>query len=151
MWKIVNTEVRAIAAEQTRGLRQRVLRPHQPPEEMVYPGDDELETLHLGAYVDGQLVGVASLYRQAPPTEPDPGARRLRGMAVSPALQGGGIGRALLEGCLAHARARGATRLWCNARAAAAGFYSRLGFQVQGEEFELPGIGPHLLMSRPLP
>jgi len=38
--------------------------------------------------------------------------------------------------------------LWCNARTSASGFYTRLGFAVVGEAFELPGIGPHHLMHR---
>jgi hypothetical protein len=39
--------------------------------------------------------------------------------------------------------------VWCNARTPAAGFYGRAGFATEGEEFELPSIGPHFLMSRP--
>lgn len=145
---MVPTTIRPIPAAQTRPLRQRVLRPHQPPEAMVYPGDDAADTLHLGAFVDGALVGIASLYREPPPGEVDPGAWRLRGMAVTPEAQGGGHGRALLEACLVHARRQGGTRVWCNARTTASGFYTRLGFLVQGDVFELPGIGPHHLMSR---
>lgn len=143
-------ELRAIAATDTRPLRQHVLRPHQAPEALVYPGDDAPDTLHVGAYLDGQQVGVASVLREAPPGESDPAAWRLRGMAVLPGLQGAGRGRALLEACLAHARARGGALLWCYARTSAAGFYARLGFAAQGAEFELPGIGPHLVMSRRL-
>jgi GNAT superfamily N-acetyltransferase len=143
-------DLRPIPAHETRALRQRVLRPHQRPEELVYPGDDAPDTLHLAVYVNGEQVGVASLYREPMPGESDPRVWRLRGMAVTPALQRGGHGRALLEACIAHAKGRGGTRLWCNARTTAAGFYTRLGFEVQGAEFELPGIGPHYVMWRAL-
>lgn len=139
-------ELRPISAAETRPLRQRVLRPHQPSEALVYPGDDALDTLHVGAYVEGELIGVASLYREAPPGEVDPCAWRLRGMAVQRESQGGGHGRALLEACLAHARAHGGARVWCNARTTASAFYARLGFVVQGDAFDLPGIGPHHVM-----
>jgi hypothetical protein len=37
--------------------------------------------------------------------------------------------------------------VWCNARTPARGFYERAGFAVEGEEFELPEIGPHVLMT----
>ena len=144
------TDVRPISAEETRGLRQAILRPHQRPEELVYPGDDDPDTLHLGAYVDGKLVGVASLYREAPPKEEDPGAWRLRGMAVAKDRQKQGLGAALLDACIAHAKGSGGTSLWCNARTTAAGFYTSLGFEVEGDAFELPGIGPHYVMWRAL-
>ncbi|MCW2985645.1 MAG: acetyltransferase, family, partial [Conexibacter sp.] len=55
-------------------------------------------------------------------------------------------GAALLAACLDHARAQGASRVWCNARTPARGFYERAGFVAEGAEFELPQIGPHFLM-----
>ncbi|MBX3469050.1 MAG: GNAT family N-acetyltransferase [Planctomycetes bacterium] len=136
-----------IRPEETRALRRAVLRPHQPPEAMVYPGDDAPDTLHVGLDAAGEQQGVASLYREAPPGEDDPTAWRLRGMAVRPDAQGKGVGRALLGACVAHARARGGRRVWCNARASAAGFYARLGFQTVGAPFDLPGLGPHVVMA----
>ena len=36
----------------------------------------------------------------------------------------------------------------CNASASACAFYAREGFSVEGEEFELPQIGPHFLMKK---
>lgn len=143
--------IRPISAAQTRPLRQRVLRPHQPPEALVYPGDEDGETLHVGGYLDGEgPIAVASVYRED--REESPGGRgwRLRGMAVLPESQGAGYGAALLHACMAHAKLHGGEELWCNARTTAAGFYRRLGFTAAGPEFELPGIGPHFLMWRPL-
>jgi hypothetical protein len=37
--------------------------------------------------------------------------------------------------------------VWCNARSPVVGFYAREGFATEGEEFVLPSIGPHFLMS----
>ncbi|MCW3019870.1 MAG: family N-acetyltransferase, partial [Solirubrobacterales bacterium] len=48
---------------------------------------------------------------------------------------------------LRHALAAGAQRIWCNARTPARRFYERAGFGVISEEFELPMIGPHLVME----
>lgn len=145
------TVVRAVRAVETRGIRQSVLRPHQPPEACEYPGDDEPDTLHVGAFEDERLVGVASLYRMSPDGEPlRAGDWRLRGMATLPALRGQGIGAALLDACVAHARARGGVRVWCNARTTAGAFYARLGFVRVGDAYDIPGIGPHWFMERAL-
>ena len=143
-------ELRQIPAAETRYLRHVVLRPHQRPEELVYPGDDAPDTVHLGLYVEGQQLGVASLYREHRPGSSSSTEWRLRGMAVLASDQGRGYGAALLQACIDHAASQGGTRLWCNARTTASGFYKRLGFAVEGAEFELPGIGPHHLMWRPL-
>ena len=146
----VPDDIRPITAEQTRPLRHAVLRPHQRAHELIYDGDGAPDTLHVGAFREGKLVGIASVYREPPPGEDDPSAWRLRGMAVTPALQRTGIGRKLLAASVAHAKANGGTRLWFNARRSAVGFYEKLGYQVQGEEFELHGIGPHIVMWRNL-
>ena len=43
--------------------------------------------------------------------------------------------------------ASGATRVWCNARMPARSLYERAGFKAISEEFDLPPIGPHLVME----
>jgi GNAT superfamily N-acetyltransferase len=133
-----------------RDLRQRVLRPHQRAEELVYPGDEAPDSLHLGAFRDDELVGIATIVREAPPGTSDPTAWRVRGMATLPEVRGKGYGAALLEACLDHASSRGGGLVWCNARATAVEFYRRFGFEVRGEPFTLPVIGAHLFMWRPL-
>ena len=42
-------------------------------------------------------------------------------------------------------------RVFCNARVPARSFYERAGFHACSEVFELPPIGPHLVMERELP
>jgi GNAT superfamily N-acetyltransferase len=138
--------IRRISAAETRPLRQAVLRPHQRVEELVYRGDDSPEAAHFGAFLDAELVGIASVYREPPHGEPDPRAWRLRGMAVVPRVQRKGIGGLLLRACIDHAKQHGATMLWFNARTPAVPFYEAHGFRIRGEEFELPDIGPHYFM-----
>ena len=140
-------EVRPVAATETRPLRHLVLRPGQPAESTVYPGDDDPDTRHFAAFLDGQLVGIASLYREARPGGDTPGWR-LRGMATSGEARGKGVGRDLLAACLEHVAAEGGGEVWCNARAEALGFYAAAGFDVIGDEFDIPGIGPHRVMRR---
>ena len=140
--------IRPISPAQVRELRHSVLRPFEPPEKLVYSGDDEADTLHAGAFFGDTLVGIASVCREPMPGLADRTQWRLRGMATVPGVRGKGYGRALLECCFAHIRAQGGTLLWCNARVAALGFYEHLGFVTQGEEFEIVPIGPHYVMTR---
>ena len=143
--------LRPITAAETRPLRQAVLRPGQPPETTVYPGDEAPGTWHVGAYAGGDLLGIASIYTEAPSGDPDPCAYRLRGMAVLPHVRGQGYGRALVQACVRHVLAHGGNRLWCNGRVSALGFYQSLGFQPVGEVFELPFSGPHFRLVRNVP
>ncbi len=79
-----------------------------------------------------------------------PGSWRVRGMATAPRARGAGAGTAVLTALLDHAAAEGAQRVWCNVRIGARSLYERAGFHVSSEEFELPEIGPHLVMEREL-
>ena len=140
--------VEPVTAREVRPLRGAVLRPGQPPEALVYPGDDLPGALHAAVRdEDGSIVGVASIAPEPHPRNPRAGDWRLRGMATAPEARGRGLGAALLSACIAHARERGGERVWCNARTTAEGFYAREGFTVEGERFELPDIGLHALMS----
>lgn len=142
--------VRSISARQTRVLRHALLRPHQPAGAAVYPNDTGPATLHVGAFAGGELVGVASVFSEPPAGQDAPAAWRLRGMATLPAARGAGHAGALLLACVGHAARLGGSLLWCNARTPAAGFYARYGFARVGAEFDLPPIGPHWFMRRPL-
>ena len=128
-------------------LRQAVLRPGRPMETAVFAGDDLASTKHFGAFRNGQLLCVASLYDAELPNEPGVAAIQLRGMATAPEAQRTGLGRALVLGCIAYAREKGARLLWCNARTYASGFYSKLEFEIVGKEFDIPDVGPHYRMK----
>ncbi len=69
-------------------------------------------------------------------------------MATEPDVRGAGFGAALVAACIEHAAAHRGGELWCNARMAAVGFYRRMGFEVVGDEFEIAGIGAHVVMVR---
>lgn len=132
--------VRAVALERTRPLRQAVLRPHEPVDAMA--SSESGDTFAVGAFAADELVAVGLI---APDGEP--GVWRIRGMATAAAARGAGAGSAVLDALLRHAEAHGATRIWCNARTPARRFYERAGFRVVSGEFELPMIGPHVVME----
>lgn len=131
---------RAVPLAQTRALRQAVLRPHETIEQLA--ADEAPESFASGAFDDGELIAVGLI---APDGEP--GAWRVRGMATAPHARGRGGGRAVLDALVLHAVEHGAVRIWCNARVPAVSFYERAGMRVSSEEFELPNIGPHVVME----
>jgi SAM-dependent methyltransferase len=140
----------AVDAATVRPLREQVLRPGQSPEQLTYDGDDAPDTLHLAVRSESEIVGVTSVLRDGHPHDPRPGDWRIRGMATRAGMRGRSIGAALLEGCERHARERDGARVWCNARRDARRFYERAGFTVEGDEFEIPSLGAHYLMSKAL-
>lgn len=142
--------IRVITASETRPLRQRVLRPGQRIEELVYSGDDDPDTRHFGAFVDGLLVGIASIYHREMPEGGDSGDWQLRGMATLPDRRQRGVGARLLEATIAHVAGQGGRRYWCHARTGAEGFYRKCGFTRMSDLYEIAGVGPHVLMSRPV-
>lgn len=72
---------------------------------------------------------------------------QLRGMAVLASHQRHGIGRQLLLHAEQIARSN-ERRLWCKAREIAVPFYERNGWMTTGDYFDIPNIGPHVIMWR---
>ena len=142
--------VRAISAEDAVAVRWPILRPGFPRETAIFAGDEDAETRHFGAYAGGEIVGVASIYRAELPEKSALAAWQLRGMATLDAVRGGGHGAALLAAVEQYVRQKSGAFAWCNARVAAAGFYRRHGWQILGEVFDIPSVGPHYRMLREL-
>jgi len=140
--------VRPIIAAETWPLRRSELRPGRPLAAAQFTGDDLPTTKHFGAFRSGELVGIASLFLADMSEHPGVSALQLRGMAAAPAVRGVGFGRALVEACLAFALASRKPLIWCNARTSAVEFYRKLGWEILGEEFDVPDVGPHFHMWR---
>ncbi len=124
-----------------------MLREGRPDTEVDFPGDHVEGAFHLGAMDRaGVPVAVVSLSPEATPHRAGRRALRLRGMAVEPALQGTGVGRALLAEAVLEARQRGYEVVWANVRDTALDFYGRAGWQVVGEGFESVGLPHHVMV-----
>ena len=94
------------------------------------------DTRHLAAITETcDVAGVVTYFVEDSPLAPGRRAVRFRGMAVDGALQGRGIGRALMRTLVARARDAGAEVLWANGRDGALTFYERIGFRVAGDGF----------------
>jgi aryl-alcohol dehydrogenase-like predicted oxidoreductase/GNAT superfamily N-acetyltransferase len=132
--------VRPVTAAETRALRHAVLRPHESIEAVA--GHEAPGVFAVGAFDGEELLAVGLI---APDGEP--GGWRVRGMATVPRARGRGTGSAVLGALMRHALAAGAQRIWCNARTPARSLYQRAGFGLGSEEFDIPGIGPHVMME----
>jgi len=144
-------EIVEITAEETYPLRQRVLRPHQGIESCIWPGDTDPGVFHLAAVQDAKKVCIASFYPENHPDFKEPVQYRLRGMATHEDYRGKNIGKDLMQHAMQSLRTTNPqTMLWCNARTLAAGFYSKLNFEQWGDEFNIAGIGPHVVMYKKL-
>jgi ribosomal protein S18 acetylase RimI-like enzyme len=85
---------------------------------------------HIACYEDAHLVGCLVL---SPLTGGD---IQMRQVAVTPELQGEGIGRALVQFAEDFASQRGFSRMTLHARDTAIPFYERFGYERVGEPFE---------------
>ncbi|EPZ50094.1 acetyltransferase (GNAT) domain protein [Bacteriovorax sp. BAL6_X] len=113
-----------------------------------YIGDDESDTFHLGAFVDNNLVSVASFYFNRNPNFNIDNQYQLQGMATLENYRKQGFSRELLNVAFPIIKQNFCNLVWCNARVEAKSFYEKLGFEAFGQEFDIKGIGRHLLMFR---
>ncbi|BAN01487.1 hypothetical protein YM304_11730 [Ilumatobacter coccineus YM16-304] len=134
-------KVVAVSSDRTHDLRRRVLRAGEANPTLDWPGDHEPTTTHFAAIADGNVIGVSTWLLVD-------GRVQLRGMATDPDEAGRGVGSALLEAGIEHARRIGATDVWANARVTALGFYRKHGFVISGPEFVTGATGlPHRLAT----
>ena len=129
------TEIVEITAADTHDLRRRVLRDGTPSDVLVWEGDDEPATFHLGVRTDEGVVAISTWLQRRYPDRPAEAAFQLRGMATDPAWRGTGVGARLLRAGLEHCAERGATLVWARARVTALPFYERHGFEPVGPEY----------------
>ena len=125
-----------------------MLRLNRPFAECRFQGDEHGRTFHLGAFEEGKLVSVASFYYQNNPAVAEDHQFRLRGMATLPKFQRRGLSSALLRTAFPLIKQNLCQVVWCNARQEAYPFYQKVGFDFWGEEFDVPHIGPHTLMTK---
>ena len=129
--------IRSISPADTYALRHQVLWPDKPLDYVKIENDDV--GYHFGAYRDGELVAVISLFVEG-------AEARFRKFATRPDCQGQGIGSALLRHVFGEARRHSAGRIWCDARQDSASFYARFGMQPEGGIF-YKGPIPYVRMA----
>ena len=128
-------DVVELLADETAPLRAAVLRDGTLDDAVVWDGDDDPATMHLGVVVDDELVAIGSWMRRPHPGRPGRVAFQVRGMATDPAHRGRGHGSRLLATGIERCRAAGADTVWARARDTALGFYVERGFAVDGDGY----------------
>ena len=136
-------EIRTISTIQTFEIRHPILRSGQPLESCKFIGDDNDETLHFGAYDEGNLIGVLSCYINNGTHFNQGRNYQIRGVAVVQKLQQKGIGKALMLHAEKVLKTKVCDHVWLNARMIAKSFYTKLDYLEIGAVFEVPIIGTH--------
>lgn len=107
-------------------IRHEVTYPELPFESVKL--EDDFEGIHFGLYVNHQLTGVVSLFHQGD-------VYQFRKLAVKTDVQKSGYGSKLMAYILDFCKIQKATKLWCNARVNAKGFYYKFGFHDTEKTF----------------
>ncbi len=156
--------IEEVEARRILAIRTAVLRPHFSASRLAhFPGDEDETTHHFAALGprsnagEGQkpeVLAIVSYYQSTLTVDgSEESAVQLRGMAVAPSVQRRGIGGHLLTITLGRLPLLYPTArwVWCNARQSAIPFYQNQGFEIFGDPFSIPEIGPHRRMRRKIP
>ncbi len=124
-------------------LRDKVLR--KPLGMSLYDAnlDAEKDDVHIGAFVNNDMVGVLILTRL------NADEVKMRQVAVDEDWRSLNIGRALVVFAEESSKMKGFKTMLLNARKAAVGFYDKLGYEIISDEFLEINI-PHYKMCKQL-
>jgi len=124
-------------------LRYTVLR--EPWQQPIDTASDALEMTATNAYIEdeqGLVVACGRLQVN------DAQTGQVRFMAVSPEVQGQGLGRKIMIDLEEKARQLGLQRIELQARENAVDFYESMGYTIREKSFLLWGIIQHYLMEK---
>ena len=118
-----------------------LLEPIGVPASYINP-EKEREDIFIGAFDNEKIIGCCVL------TPRDKDQVQLRQMAVTPGLQGKGIGAAIIGFAEEVARERHFEFLMMHARDPVIDFYKKCGYDIVGEQFFEVGIGHHKMRKQ---
>ena len=140
----MDIQIKEILAKQTYELRHPLLRKGQPYDSCQLENDNHPQSIHLGAYISSQLVGILSAMPNCCPDYNDQIAFQLRAMAVHPEFQRRKIASQLIQNIVRRLKGDSKVEnIWLNARVNANPLYLNNGFQAIGTPFEIKPIGVH--------
>jgi predicted GNAT family N-acyltransferase len=142
--------IKEIKPDMTYDLRHRILRPHQPYEECMYETDHDPGAFHIGAFLNEELITIASFYKEGFPDFPGEKHYRLRAMATLDKYRMLGAGRKAVIYAENKIKEMEFEVLWCKGRTTVQAYYEKLGFIAYGDVFDYPPIGPHIIMYKKL-
>jgi len=104
--------------------------------------NEEENHVQIAGFDNSSIIATCSLV-------PEGDDCRMRYVAISSHIQGGGIGSKMLVFFEEQARNQGFKSIYCHARDTAINFYSKNGYKTEGEMFEQVTI-PHIKMRKVL-
>ncbi len=135
--------IKSVSSEDTFSVRHPILRKGRPLESCHFDGDNDADTIHLGAFIDDQLSGILSCYKRKSKHSNLNNQFQIRGVAVLNMHQRKGIGQALMQHAESTLIARSCNLIWLNARVNALPFYTQLNYVAVGSIFDVEHIGKH--------
>lgn len=138
--RIRSIKYRSKEWEQARKLRYELFFKEHSLDPSIMDDEYEAVSCHIGIFQKERLVAYGRL------TKKENGSFMISQTVVQPSSQSNGLGRIIVNYML---QLVGDSDVWLNARLVAVGFYSKLGFQVIGNEFVTPNTGvKHIKMVR---
>lgn len=143
-------KINQITSNDTQAIRHAVLRIGKPIESCVFEGDNLETTVHFGIFINENLAGISSFFKNSNPNFSETPQYQLRGMAISKQFQNKGLGEIILKYGEAFLKEKDTKIIWCNAREIAISFYKKNAYQIIGESFNIKDIGLHHAMYKVL-
>lgn len=142
--------IKQINYKETYPIRQVVLRPNRALETCFFDGDELESTIHFGLFLEENLAGIISLFKNKNSLFQQKNQYQIRGMAVLSKYQKFGFGKELVEHSEKFLAEKNTTLIWFNAREVAVKFYEKSGYKITGGAFDIPDVGAHYVMWKEL-
>jgi predicted GNAT family N-acyltransferase len=138
--RIIEIEFGSDLMREAFGLRYEVFVDEQGVPRELEVDELDASATHLVAINHDRVIGTLRILDRRP-------AAKVGRVAVRATARRSGIGARLMQRAAAIAADRGFTEIIVHAQIAVVGFYRRLGYVAEGEEFEDAGI-PHIAMRK---
>jgi len=141
-------EIKKISSRDTFLVRHPILREGKPVEGCQFDGDDLQTTTHFGLFIDTNITGVLSVFKNNNVIFNSENQFQIRGMAILKDFQRKGFGDELIKHAEEYIKSQFGKLIWFNARESAVPFYEKLGYIKIGEPFYIADIGIHYIMKK---
>ena len=141
-------EIKKISSRDTFLVRHPILREGKPIESCQFDGDDLETTTHFGLFIDKNIIGVLSVFKNNNVIFNSENQFQIRGMAILEDFQRKGFGDELIKHAEVYIKSQFGKLIWFNARESAVPFYAKLGYIKIGEPFSIADIGIHYNMKK---
>lgn len=141
-------EIKKISSRDTFLVRHPILREGKPIESCQFDGDDLETTTHFGLFIDKNIIGVLSVFKNNNVIFNSENQFQIRGMAILKDFQRKGFGDELIKHAEKYIKSQFGKLIWFNARESAVPFYEKLGYIKIGEPFYIADIGIHYNMKK---